>query len=46
VKSIPRSRACPTKTLHNKEEVDEYVDDLRARLLKALEENDAVRLGD
>jgi hypothetical protein len=46
VKSIPRSRACPTKTLHSKEEVDEYVDDLRARLLKALEDNDAVRLGD
>ena len=46
VKSIPRSRACPTKTLHNEQEVDAYVSDLRDQLLKALKDNDAVRLGD
>lgn len=46
VKRISRSRACPTKTLHSREEVDKYVDNLRDQLLKALEDNDAVRLGD
>ena len=45
-KVLARSRVCPTKTLRTTEEVDSYVESIRTKLLKALEENDAVRLGD
>ncbi|WP_350454445.1 BREX system P-loop protein BrxC [Slackia heliotrinireducens] len=45
-KVLARSRVCPTKTLRTTEEVDSYVESIRTKLLKALEKNDAVRLGD
>ncbi|MEG1246343.1 BREX system P-loop protein BrxC [Gordonibacter sp.] len=43
---LHRSRVCPTKTMHTEGEVDEYVQSLKNTLMSALEDNDAVRLGD
>lgn len=45
-KVLHRSRVCPTKTMRNADEVNAYVEGLRSALMKALEDNDAVRLGD
>ena len=44
-KTLPRSEVCPPHRLTNEAEVDAYVEAIRAKLLTALEEYDAVRLG-
>ena len=44
-KTLRASDVCPPKRLETPQDVDAYVEAIRAKLLKALEDNDAVRLG-
>lgn len=44
-KTLRASDVCPPKRLETPQDVDAYVEAIRSKLLKALEENDAVRLG-
>ena len=44
-KVVDRSSVLPAKVLHNEEEIDEYLAQLKARLLKELEDADSIRLG-
>lgn len=44
VKTLFRSLACPPKCLSTPDDVDAYVEALRAKLLDALEDNDAVQI--
>lgn len=44
-KVVQRSSVLPAKTLHNEEEIDEYLAQLKARLLKELEGSESIRLG-
>lgn len=44
-KTLRASDVCPPKRLETEQDVDAYVAAIRAKLLEALEENDAVRLG-
>lgn len=44
-KTLARSEVCPPHRLTNEAEVDAYVEAIRTKLLNALEEYDAVRLG-
>ena len=44
-KVVQRSSVLPAKTLHNEEEIDEYLAQLKARLLNELEGSDSIRLG-
>ncbi|MDD7203673.1 MAG: BREX system P-loop protein BrxC [Coriobacteriaceae bacterium] len=46
VKTLHRSRVCPTKTLRTEQDVDAYVEGIRKALVEALGDNDAVRLGE
>ena len=43
---LKRSRVCPTETMRTPDEVGAYVERLRKALVDALQDNDAVRLGD
>lgn len=45
-KVLKRSNVCPPKTLRSVEEVDDYVESIRKKLVDALNVADAVRLGD
>ena len=44
-KVVQRSTVLPAKALHNEEEIDEYLAQLKTRLLKELEGFDSIRLG-
>ena len=44
IAKLDRTKVCPTKRFTSEGEIDEYVENIREQLLKALEENDAVRL--
>ena len=44
-KVVRCSSVLPAKALHNEEEIDEYLAQLKARLLKELEGSDSIRLG-
>lgn len=45
IKVLRREEVCPVKALKTPEEVDAYVESIRQKLMTALEDNDAVRLG-
>ena len=44
VRRLGRERICPPKRLTNEAEVNAYVEEIRSRLLEALEGNDAIQL--
>ena len=44
-KVVPRSSVLPAKALRSEEEIDEYLAQLKTRLLKELEGFDSIRLG-
>ena len=44
VRRLGRERICPPKRLTNEVEVNAYVEEIRSRLLEALEGNDAIQL--
>ena len=44
-KVVPHSSVLPAKALHNEDEIDEYLAQLKTRLLKELEGFDSIRLG-
>ena len=44
VRRLGRERVCPPKRLTNEDEVNAYVEEIRSRLLEALEGNDAIQL--
>ena len=44
VRRLGRERICPPKRLTNEDEVNAYVEEIRSRLLEALDGNDAIQL--
>ena len=44
VRRLGRERVCPPKRLTNEDEVNAYVEEIRSRLLEALDGNDAIQL--